>query len=169
MARDAEQITIVRQQARERQRAARWPSRWQRLRLALLAWLPLALVIGYAGPHVAGCAAGAASACPEMLPAAQALLAAGALATLLLLPRVAFGGAIASAAVLGAAGATTLGGWLLGIRPPQAASLPAWAIGGAALVLVAAYLVVGTWLLSDRRRLPWVGPRGPVLPGEAQR
>jgi hypothetical protein len=69
---------------------------------------------------------------------------------------------VASAGVIVAGATALLGAWLLGVRAPQAASLPAWAILGGATVLVAAYLVAGTWLLTDRRRLPWVGPGRPL-------
>lgn len=158
VAHDAEQITAVRQMARERRRAAEWPSLGQRARFALLAWLPLALLIGYGAPHALGC--GETGSCPPTMAAGQALTASAALALLLALPRLAFVLAVASAGVIVAGGTALLGSWLLGVRAPQAAALPGWAIAGGAIVLLAAYLVTATWLLTDRRRLPWVGPPG---------
>jgi hypothetical protein len=95
------------------------------------------------------------------VPLAQGAVTTGALALLVVLPRLAYIGAVASAGVIVSGGTALLGAWLLGVRPPQAASLPGWAILGGVLILLAAYLVAGTWLLTERSRLPWVGPRLP--------
>jgi hypothetical protein len=159
VAHDAVEITAVRAVARERAAAERWPSLAQRLRVAALAWLPLALLVTYGAPAAAGC--GDVAACPQIVPTAQGALAAGTLALLVALPRLAYIGAVASAGVIVSGGTALLGAWLMGVRPPQAASLPGWAILGGAILLLAAYLVAGTWLLTERSRLPWVGPRMP--------
>jgi curved DNA-binding protein CbpA len=160
VAHDAETITTVRAMARERDQAAHWPTLSQRLRIAALAWLPIALLVAYGGPVAAGCA-DAPAGCAQLLTAAQSAIATGTLAALVALPRLAYIGAVASSAIIVSGGTALLGAWLLGVRPPQAASLPGWAILTGAIVLLGAYVVAAAWLLGERSRLPWVGPRMP--------
>jgi hypothetical protein len=143
---------------RAAERAARWPSSFQRLRYAVLAWAPLALLIGYGGPVAAGCEPALAD-CPDLLLPGQALIGALALVMLLLLPRLAYAGALATTTVALLGGAAVLGAMLAGVRPPQLASLPPWAVLTGSAFLLAAYVLVGAWLLADARRRPWAAVR----------
>lgn len=158
VARDVNQISRVRARVRAAERAARWPSSFQRLRYAVLAWAPLALLIGYGGPVAAGCEPALAD-CPDLLLPGQALIGALALVMLLLLPRLAYAGALATTTVALLGGAAVLGAMLAGVRPPQLASLPPWAVLTGSAFLLAAYVLVGAWLLADARRRPWAAVR----------
>lgn len=158
VARDVNQISRARARVRAAERAARWPSSFQRLRYAILAWAPLALLIGYGGPVAAGCDPALAD-CPRLLLPGQALIGALALLMLLLLPRVAYAGALATTALALLGGAAVLGAIFAGVRPPQLASLPPWAVLVGSVLLLIAYALVGTWLLADARRRPWAAVR----------
>jgi curved DNA-binding protein CbpA len=158
VARDAERITRIRARVRAEERAARWPSRFQRLRYALLAWAPVALLIGYGGPVAAGCTP-ALGDCPDYLVPAQVVIALVALAGLLAAPRVAYAGALATTALALAGGAALLGAWLAGVRAPQLAALPPWALVVGSLLLAVAYVLVAAWLAADRQRRPWAAVR----------
>jgi curved DNA-binding protein CbpA len=159
VARDAGTIARVRQRVRAEERAARWPTRFQRVRYALLAWLPLALLIGYGGPAAAGCAPGADD-CPALLVPGQAVSAAVLLGVLLLLPRVAYAAAVATSLLVIVLGPLAVAaGWLFGVRAPQLAELPPWALLVAAIVLLLVYALIGAWLMADRSRRPWAVAR----------
>jgi curved DNA-binding protein CbpA len=158
IARDASTVARVRARFQAEQRAGRWPSRFQRLRYALLAWAPLALLIGYGGPAAAECQPALASCSPMLVPG-QALVAGLLLGLLLAAPRLAYAGAQATTALVVGGGVALLGAWLTGLRAPQLAALPAWALLAGAAALALAYLIVAIWLLSDRGRRPWAGVR----------
>ncbi|HVM29882.1 MAG TPA: J domain-containing protein [Candidatus Limnocylindrales bacterium] len=158
VARDAERISRIRARVRAEERAAHWPSRFQRLRYAVLAWAPVALLVGYGGPVLAECRP-ALDTCPDHLVAAQAGVALLVLAVLLLAPRAAYAGALATTALALAGGAALLGAWLVGVRAPQLAALPAWALVAGSVLLLGAYVLVSAWLAADRQRRPWAALR----------
>ncbi|CAN5553002.1 hypothetical protein BH23CHL7_BH23CHL7_17510 [soil metagenome] len=154
VAHDAERIHEVRARVRAEQQTANWPSRFQRLRHAALAWAPLALMVGYGGPVVADCQAVAAD-CPSVLVAGEALVAALLLGLLLAAPRIAYAGALATSVLVIGAVALLFGAWLVGATAPQLSALPPWAVTAGGLALVVSWLAVATWLLADKQRQPW--------------
>ena len=95
VSRDAHRIHEVRQAWRRRTNAASWPTLRERLLYALLAWIPVALVIGYGGALATGCGVGGSD-CPAYLETAQALAIALTLGVLVALPKVAYVGAISA-------------------------------------------------------------------------
>ena len=151
VARDVHGISEARQAARQRASAAAWPSLGQRLVFAFVAWIPLALAIGYGGAVATGCDR-AAIGCPSYLEPVQQLLTAVALGLLLALPRVAYVGALATVVLLGASALIVAGAWLIGLRPPLPSSV--LAISSALLLLI--YLATATWIVAGGpRRRPW--------------
>ncbi|MGI8929349.1 MAG: J domain-containing protein [Candidatus Limnocylindrales bacterium] len=99
VSRDAHRIHQVRQAWRRRTNAASWPTLRERLLYALLAWIPVALVIGYGGALVTGCALVGID-CPPYLETSQAIAIAIALGVLVALPKVAYVGALAAIGAL---------------------------------------------------------------------
>jgi curved DNA-binding protein CbpA len=147
----AEQVSAARAATERARNAAAWPNLRQRLVDALLAWLPLALLIAYAGSAATGCDRAAAS-CPAWYGPAQTVVIALVLGLLVALPRVAFVGAVASLATL-AAGALLVGVLALARQQPP---LPPSLAGAGALILAATYLLAVSLVALNRRFLPWV-------------
>lgn len=154
LVRDADGINRVKAAARERELAARWPTLGQRLLYALLAWAPIALVIGYGGAAVTGCDR-ASVACPPELATIQTVAIALVLGLLVALPRLAYALALATAGLLVGALALVVGIWFLGLRPPL--SPMTLAISSALLLVI--HLAVATWVLSRRASRPWAAMR----------
>jgi len=92
---DAHKIHEVRQAWRRRTDAATWPTLKQRLLYALVAWVPIAVAIGYGGATVTGCDI-AAQSCPRYLETGQAIAIALALGLLVALPKLAYFGSMAT-------------------------------------------------------------------------
>jgi curved DNA-binding protein CbpA len=152
VARDAQSIAQARSTARDASRAAAWPNLTERLAFAFLAWLPVAILIGYAGSVVTGCDRAAVS-CPPQLEAVQSVLIVAALAMFVALPRLAYIAALGAAGLIVGAMALVLGAWFAGVRPPL--PLPVLAVVGVVLAIV--YLATASWALADGpRRRPWV-------------
>lgn len=136
-------------------RAVRWPTLPERLALALLAWLPVATLVGYGGSLVTGCDR-ASVGCPAQLELVQSVLITLALGLLVILPRVAYVAAIATAGLIVAAMAIVVGAWFAGIQPP----LPVPALAVVAVVLGIVYLATASWALADGpRQRPWAARR----------
>jgi curved DNA-binding protein CbpA len=150
VAHDAQTINEVRAAAREQELAARWPSLGQRLLYALLAWIPLAVLIGYGGAVATGCDRAAAS-CPSELAVGQALAMGISLIVLLALPRLAYAFAVAAAGLLLASLALVVTVWFTGLRPPLAPQL----LSISTVVLLMVYLALASWVLSGSTRRPW--------------
>jgi curved DNA-binding protein CbpA len=157
IARDSAHVSMLRAMARRAARSARWPSLGQRLLYALLAWVPLAALIGYGGVAVAGCEVGA-SACPAWFVPAQSVVSALVLGLLVALPRLAFLGAAAGFGTFTVGLALALGLGLLERRPPLTPAV----VGAVGLFLLAIYLGIVTALLLNPRALPWHVPRPPA-------
>ena len=156
VARDAGAISEVRAKVRAEEQRARWPTRAQRLRYALLGWVPMALLVGYGGPVAAGCQP---ASCPPEVAPLQALVALALLGMLFALPRAAYATALATTVLAIAFGGLLLGAWLAGVGAPQLATLPAWALLGGLVVLLITYALVTGWLVADGRRQPWAAAR----------
>jgi curved DNA-binding protein CbpA len=152
--RDAESIGQVRAAARREALAARWPSLGQRLLYALLAWLPVALLIGYGGAWATGCDRASVS-CPAELAPIQTVAIALALGLLVALPRLAYALAAATAGALLAGMALVFGIWALGLRPPLPSSV--LLVSSALLLLV--HLTVAGWFLTRGARRPLAARR----------
>lgn len=153
VARDARSIHRVREQFRRRTNAQAWPSLRERLFYALLAWIPIATLIGYGGSVAFGCDRASASLnCPANLETGQAVAIALVLGLLVALPRVAYVGALASIGAL-LVGLLAVGLMAFsGVRPPL--SMEDTALVAAALT--AAYLATALIVLvRDRRSRPW--------------
>ncbi len=153
VARDARSIHRVREQFRRRVNAQAWPSLRERFFYALLAWIPIAILIGYGGSVALGCDRASASLnCSANLETGQAVAIALVLGLLVALPRIAYVGALASIGAL-LVGLLVVG--LLafsGVRPPL--SMEETALVAAALT--AAYLATATIVLvRDRSSRPW--------------
>ena len=118
-----------------------------------IAWIPLALLIGYGGAAATGCDQFAAG-CPNWYASLQTVLIALVLGALVALPRVAYVGAIASLATL-ATSIVLVAVFAVGrIQPPLP---PDMAIGGF-VVLVVVYVVTAALVSLNRSQLPWVSP-----------
>jgi hypothetical protein len=123
--------------------------------LALLAWLPIATIIGYGGSIATGCDRAAVT-CPAQLELVQSVLITLALGLLVVLPRLAYVAAIATAGLIVAAMAIVVGAWFAGIQPP----LPVPALAVVAVVLGIVYLATASWALADGpRQRPWSARR----------
>ncbi len=94
VAHDANTIHEARKSWQRRTNAASWPSLKERLIYALVAWIPLAILIGYGGATVSGC--DGTFQCPSMIETTQALAIALVLGLLVGLPKVAYVGAMAA-------------------------------------------------------------------------
>jgi hypothetical protein len=99
VSRDARRILEVREAWRRRTNAATWPTLGERLIFALVAWAPIAVVIGVSGASLTGCA-DRAPACPAYLETAQAIAIALVLGLLVAVPKVAYVGALATVGAL---------------------------------------------------------------------
>ncbi|MDP8905629.1 MAG: hypothetical protein M3N29_10040, partial [Chloroflexota bacterium] len=163
IARDSDHVSRLRAAGRRAARSASWPTLGQRLLYALLAWVPLAVVIGYGGAALAGCDRSAA-ACPPWFVPGQSVVSALALGALVALPRVAFVAAAAGVGTIVSAAATVLALAVLGRQPVLTAAL----VGSAMLLLAALYLGISVLLLVHRRLLPWYMPPPPA-PGRGVR
>ncbi|CAN5829153.1 hypothetical protein BH24CHL6_BH24CHL6_00670 [soil metagenome] len=158
---NAESISEARAAARRQALAARWPSLGQRLLYALLAWLPVALLIGYGGAWATGCDR-ASVGCPAELASLQTVAIALALGLLVALPRLAYTLAAATAGALLAGLVLVFGIWALGLRPP----LPASALIVSSALLLVVHLAVAGWFLARGARRPWATRR--VSPGSGR-
>lgn len=151
VARDLAGISDARAAARRREQAARWPTLAQRLVLALIAWIPAALAIGFGGALATGCDRAAVS-CPPNFETLQAVAMAAVMGLLVALPRVSYVAAMATAALAVAGVAVILGVWLLGLRPP----LPGPVLALASVSLLILYLATVAWIVADRSGVrPW--------------
>jgi curved DNA-binding protein CbpA len=150
VARDPERVAHVREEYMRRTRALQWPSLRQRLLYALLAWLPLALLVGYGYTQYTGCG-------PLLLECSQSaepalLVTVGVLLLLLvILPKVAYVAAMGTIAMVAAAlVATGILAYMRAPLPPATAALIVLAV-----VMAIAYTV--TVLVVTVRGGPWRG------------
>jgi hypothetical protein len=151
VARDIYGISEARQAARQRASAAAWPSLSQRLLLALVAWIPLAIAIGYGGAVATGCDRAAIS-CPSYLEPVQLVVIGLALAVLVALPRVAYVAALASVGLLAGSTLIVTAVWMLGLQRPLSSTV--LAISSAVLLVI--YLATASWIVAGgTRRRPW--------------
>ena len=149
--RDAREVVHARDRFLRRLRAETWPSLTERLLYALLAWLPIAAVIGYGGSVVTGCERGALD-CPANLETVQAVLIALSLGLLVALPKLAYVGAMATVGGLLAAAVGV--GAIIMIGVPLPLSIVVVAIVG--VVALAGYLLTGVGVvLRDPLTRPW--------------
>ena len=123
VARDPERVAHVRQAYERRTRALAWPSLRQRLLYALIAWLPLALLVGYGYTQYTGCG-------PLFMECSQSpepalLVAVGILLVFLVaVPKIAYAGAMGTLAMLlVAAAATGILAYMRAPLPPATAAL----------------------------------------------
>jgi len=154
VAHSTEQVNAARAAAHKVKSAAAWPNLRERLLLALIAWVPLALLIGYGGSAGTGCDRYLAS-CPAWFAPLQTVFIALALGLLVALPRISFIAAFASLATLGASIVLVAVFALARIQPPLPADM---AVAGFA-VLVVVYAVTAGSVALNRSQLPWVSPR----------
>lgn len=157
VARDAQRIQRVRDSVRRRALAETWPSIRERMLYALLAWIPVAMLIGYGGATATGCDR-AALGCPAYLETVQAVLIALALGGLVALPKVAYVGAMASlgALLIGLAAVGLLA--FAGVRPPLSTEIT---VAFAAALLVAYVVTAALVLIRGSGSQPWsAGSRG---------
>jgi hypothetical protein len=156
ISRDPRRIPVIREAWRRRMSAATWPSLGERLLLALVAWAPIALVVGFGGAAASGCATGLPS-CPQNLATIQAVTIALALGLLVALPKVAYAGALASVGALfvglGIVGALAL----LGADVPLSVETSAAVL----LALLGGYAATGALVVlrGDATRPWYAGPR----------
>jgi curved DNA-binding protein CbpA len=154
VAHSTEQVNAARAATQRAKRAAAWPSLRERLLIALIAWVPLALLIGYGGSAATACDRFAAS-CPAWYAPLQTVFIAMALGLLVALPRVAYVAAFASLSTLGASIVLVALLALGRIQPPLPEGI---AIGGLA-VLITVYILTAVVVALNRSQLPWVVPR----------
>jgi len=152
---DAQKIHEVRQAWRRRTSAASWPSLRQRLLYALVAWIPIAVAIGYGGATVTGCDV-AAQSCPRYLETGQAIAIALALGLLVALPKLAYFGSMATIGSLFVAVFLVAVISLWGVPLP----LEREVVGVLGAVLGLAYVAtIGVVLLRGAPARPWyTGP-----------
>ena len=150
VAHDANTIHRARRSWQRRTNAATWPSLKERLIYALVAWIPLAILIGYGGATVTGC--DGLNECPSMIETTQALAIALVLGLLVGLPKVAYVGTMA------AIGGLLVGLVIVGVYSLTGVSLPL-SIEMTALLaasLAIAYLGSAAFVLLRRRSSrPW--------------
>jgi curved DNA-binding protein CbpA len=159
VSRDAQQIFRAREAFRRRLAAPAWPSLRQRLVYALLAWIPIAIAVGYGGSVYAGCDV-ASIGCPPDLATFQTIALALSLGLLVALPRLAYVGAIAALGAF-AVGLVAVGAIaLLGVQQPLSPQALQVIVGGLAAGYLGAAAVV---LLRNPRTRPWA-----VAPGGAR-
>jgi curved DNA-binding protein CbpA len=153
VAHTTEEVNAARAAAQKAKRAAAWPNLRERLLLALIAWVPLALLIGYGGSAGTGCDRYLAS-CPAWFAPLQTVVIALVLGLLVALPRISFIAAFASLATLGASIILVAVFAFARIQPPLPATM---ALAGFA-VLVVVYVVTAVLVALNRSQLPWVAP-----------
>ncbi len=105
VARDPVSVGRAREQFLKRLRAQHWPNLKERLLYALVAWLPIAVLIAYGGTVGTGCDRGALG-CPPQVELVQAGLIGLALLAFVLLPKVAYFGALGTLGMLLSAAAS---------------------------------------------------------------
>lgn len=149
--RDAREVVHARDRFLRRLRAETWPSLTERLLYALLAWLPMAAVIGYGGSVVSGCERSALD-CPANLETVQAVVIALSLGLLVALPKAAYVGAMATVGMLLAGAIGTGGIIMLGVPLPLSIDVVA-ILGTLGLVGYVAAAVI--FLLRDPLTRPW--------------
>ena len=149
--RDAREVVHARDRFLRRLRAETWPSLTERLLYALLAWLPIAAVIGYGGSVVSGCERSALD-CPANLETVQAVVIALSLGLLVALPKAAYVGAMATVGMLLAGAIGTGGIIMLGVPLPLSIDVVA-ILGTLGLVGYVAAAVI--FLLRDPLTRPW--------------
>lgn len=154
VAHTAEQVNAARAATQRAIRAASWPTLRERLLYALLAWIPLALVVGYGGTTATGCDH-AAVACPSWFGPAQSVVIALILGALVALPRLAFIGAVATLAMTAASVVVVALLAIQRLEPPFAPAVVL--LGGTFLIGVYALTIAVTGL--NRAALPWVAQR----------
>jgi len=154
VAHTTEQVNAARAAADRARRAATWPSLGERLLAALIAWVPLALLIGYGGAAAGGCDHLAAT-CPAWFEPLQTVLIALTLGLLVALPRIAFIAAVASLATLSASIIIVATLAMGRLEPP----LPAGVAVAGFVVLVAVYAVTAVFVAVNRSQLPWIVER----------
>jgi hypothetical protein len=151
VAHDANKIHEARMSWQRRANAATWPSLKERLIYALIAWIPLALVIGYGGAAATGCDVTSAN-CPSMVETTQAVAIALVLGLLVGLPKVAYVGAMA------AIGGLLIGLLIVAVFSLSGVSLPLslemTALLGASLAIAYA-ASAGFVLLRHPSHRPW--------------
>ena len=124
----------------------------ERLAYGTVAWVPIALLIGFGGAAATGCDRAAAT-CPPYLEPLQLTAVAGALVGLFLWPRIAYVAAVATAAALVTLAGIIFGAGLLRLEPP----LPSAVLGVLFAVLVAVYAITAAWAVRDGPRpRPWL-------------
>jgi hypothetical protein len=99
VARDLQSVSKARENFLKRLRAQHWPSLKERLLYALAAWLPVAVLIGYGGFVGTGCDRGALG-CTPQIELVQALLIGAVLLGLVLLPKIAYFGALGTLGII---------------------------------------------------------------------
>jgi hypothetical protein len=152
VAHTAEAVSAARAATARQLRAAAWPRLRERLLAALLAWIPLALIVGYGGGAASGCDHALAS-CPAWFEPAQTIAIALILGGLVAVPRLAFVLAVGTLVVAAAGAVVAAALALAGIDPP----LPRSVVVGVAATLSAIYLAALVVVALNRRLLPWVG------------
>ena len=151
VAHDANTIHEARKSWQRRTNAASWPSLKERLIYALIAWIPLAILIGYGGAAASGCDV-AMSSCPSMVETSQAVAIALVLGLLVGLPRVAYVGAMAAIGGLLVGVVLIVVFSLTGLTVPLSVEITAIF----AALLAIAYVGSGAFvLLRNRRHRPW--------------
>jgi curved DNA-binding protein CbpA len=149
--RDAREVVHARDRFLRQLRAETWPSLTERLLYALLAWLPMAAVIGYGGSVVSGCERSALD-CPANLETVQAVVIALSLGLLVALPKAAYVGALATVGMLLAGAIGTGGIIMLGVPLPLSIDVVT-ILGTLGLVGYVAAAVI--FLLRDPLTRPW--------------
>jgi hypothetical protein len=148
---DARRAEHAKQAAGRRARAQPWPSLRERLVYALLAWLPVAIAIGYGGAAATGCDSGGLG-CPRYLETAQAIAIAVALGLFVALPKIAY------VAAWGSAGTFLVGLAVVALLAVIGVEVP---LQTATLALLGASLLVGyagaiaLVLARNRGTRPW--------------
>lgn len=149
-----EQVNAARAATQRAIRAATWPTLRERLLYALLAWIPLALVVGYGGATATGCDHAAVS-CPAWFGPAQSVTIAVLLGLLVALPRFAFVGAVATLATTAASVVVVAFLAIDRLEPPFSSTIVT--VGGS--ILVGVYLLTVAVVGLNRAALPWVARR----------
>ncbi|HYI23545.1 MAG TPA: DnaJ domain-containing protein [Candidatus Limnocylindrales bacterium] len=153
VARDPVSVGRAREQFLKRLRAQHWPNLKERLLYALVAWLPIAVLIAFGGTVGAGCDSGPLG-CPPQVELAQAGLIGLALLAFVLLPKLAYFGALGTLGMLVAAAASVT--VIAFVEAPLPLSIELVALVGGAM-LVGYFVSAG---IAAARGGPWrVGQR----------
>jgi curved DNA-binding protein CbpA len=154
VAHTTEQVNAARAATQRAIRAATWPTLRERLIYALLAWIPLALLVGYGGTTATGCDHAAVS-CPAWFGPAQSVTIAVLLGLLVAMPRIAFVGAVATLATTAASVVIVAFLAIDRLEPPFPSAIVV--VGGS--ILVGVYLLTIAVVGLNRSALPWVARR----------